>query len=115
MENSTYELTVAGVTRQLPIIQIAPDLAIASFVILGDCELVTAAAPLLALERASREAHTASEHAEALAALVSDVSGGVVSGGGVSPQPTRQSSMHRQSKSSFFIVNLAYRNRVSPL
>ena len=29
-------------------IQIAPDLAIASFVILGDCELVTAAAPLLA-------------------------------------------------------------------
>lgn len=48
MENSIYELTVAGVTRQLPIIQIAPDLAIASFVILGDCELVTAAAPLLA-------------------------------------------------------------------
>ena len=48
MENATYELTVAGVTRQLPIIQIAPDLAIASFVILGDCELVTAAAPLLA-------------------------------------------------------------------
>ena len=48
MENSTYELTVAGLTRQLPIIQIAPDLAIASFVILGDCELVTAAAPLLA-------------------------------------------------------------------
>ncbi|MCI8441136.1 MAG: adenine phosphoribosyltransferase [Provencibacterium sp.] len=42
-----YELSVAGVTRQLPIIQIAPDLAIASFVILGDCELVTAAAPLL--------------------------------------------------------------------
>ena len=48
MENSIYELTVAGITRQLPIIQIAPDLAIASFVILGDCELVTAAAPLLA-------------------------------------------------------------------
>ena len=48
MENSIYELTVAGVTRQLPVIQIAPDLAIASFVILGDCELVTAAAPLLA-------------------------------------------------------------------
>lgn len=48
MENATYELTVAGITRQLPIIKIAPDLAIASFVILGDCELVTAAAPLLA-------------------------------------------------------------------
>ncbi len=43
-----YELNVAGVTRQLPIMQVAPDLAIASFVILGDCELVTAAAPLLA-------------------------------------------------------------------
>ena len=46
--NECYELNVAGVTRQLPIIQIAPNLAIASFVILGDCELVTAAAPLLA-------------------------------------------------------------------
>ena len=43
-----YELNVAGVTRQLPIIPISPELAIASFVILGDCELVTAAAPLLA-------------------------------------------------------------------
>ena len=43
-----YELKVAGLTRQLPVMQIAPDLAIASFVILGDCELVTAAAPLLA-------------------------------------------------------------------
>ena len=42
-----YELSVAGVTRQLPIMQIAPDLAIASFVFLGDCELVTKAAPLL--------------------------------------------------------------------
>ena len=51
MEDSTYELTVAGVTRQLPIIRIAPDLAIASFVILGDCELVSAAAPLLAAKR----------------------------------------------------------------
>ena len=43
-----YELNVAGVTRQLPIIPISPERAIASFVILGDCELVTAAAPLLA-------------------------------------------------------------------
>ena len=43
-----YELNVAGVTRQLPIMQISDILAIASFVILGDCELVTAAAPLLA-------------------------------------------------------------------
>jgi adenine phosphoribosyltransferase len=30
-----YELNVAGVTRQLPIIPISPELAIASFVILG--------------------------------------------------------------------------------
>lgn len=44
----TYALEVAGVTRTLPIIQIADDLSIASFVILGDTELVTAAAPLLA-------------------------------------------------------------------
>lgn len=43
-----FELHVAGLTRQLPIIQVADDLAIASFVILGDCELVTAAAPLIA-------------------------------------------------------------------
>lgn len=43
-----YELNVAGLTRQLPIMQVADDLCIASFVILGDCELVTAAAPLLA-------------------------------------------------------------------
>lgn len=46
MENY-YTLKVAGVTRHLPIMQIADDLAIASFVILGDCELVTKAAPLL--------------------------------------------------------------------
>lgn len=41
----TYTLNVAGVTRQLPIIQISEDLAIASFVILGDTELVSAVAP----------------------------------------------------------------------
>ncbi|GAA4714386.1 phosphoribosyltransferase family protein [Brevibacillus fulvus] len=44
----TYTLEVAGVTRHLPIVQVADDLSIASFVILGDTELVTAAAPLLA-------------------------------------------------------------------
>ena len=43
-----YELKVGGVTRQLPIVPISDELAIASFVILGDCELVTAVAPLLA-------------------------------------------------------------------
>ena len=44
----TYTLEVAGVTRELPIMPIAENLSIASFVILGDTELVTAAAPLLA-------------------------------------------------------------------
>lgn len=44
----TYELNVAGVTRELPIIAINDDLKIASFIVLGDTELVTAAAPLLA-------------------------------------------------------------------
>lgn len=46
--SDTYELHVAGLVRRLPLIPIRPDLAIASFVILGDQELVTAAAPLLA-------------------------------------------------------------------
>ncbi|MDN9009387.1 phosphoribosyltransferase family protein [Brevibacillus laterosporus] len=44
----TYTLEVAGITRHLPIIPITEKLSIASFVILGDTELVTAAAPLLA-------------------------------------------------------------------
>ncbi|MDF2682989.1 MAG: adenine phosphoribosyltransferase [Brevibacillus sp.] len=43
----TYTLAVAGVTRELPIMPIAEDLSIASFVILGDAELVAVAAPLL--------------------------------------------------------------------
>lgn len=42
-----YTLNVAGVTRQMPIIQVSEALAIASFVILGDCEIVTKAAPLI--------------------------------------------------------------------
>ncbi len=40
----TYELKVAGLTRQLPIIQINEKLKIASFVILGETELVIACA-----------------------------------------------------------------------
>ena len=47
MENC-YTLEVAGLTRNLPIIKISDSLAIASFVILGDCELVVRTAPLLA-------------------------------------------------------------------
>lgn len=44
----TYTLEVAGLTRELPVILINDKLSIASFVILGDTELVCAAAPLLA-------------------------------------------------------------------
>ena len=42
-----YTLEVAGVTRQLPIMQVSDTLRIASFVILGDCEIVTKSAPLI--------------------------------------------------------------------
>lgn len=42
-----YTLEVAGVTRHLPIMPVSDSLAIASFVILGDCEIVTSAAPLI--------------------------------------------------------------------
>ena len=40
----TYSIKVAGVERELPIIKISDSLCIASFVILGDAELVCAAA-----------------------------------------------------------------------
>ena len=42
-----YTLEVAGVTRQLPIMQVSDTLCIASFVILWDCEIVTKSAPLI--------------------------------------------------------------------
>jgi len=45
-----YTLEVAGVTRQLPIMQVSDSLCIASFVILGDCEIVTQAAPMIEAE-----------------------------------------------------------------
>ncbi|MBU5437261.1 adenine phosphoribosyltransferase [Tissierella sp. MSJ-40] len=40
-----YTIQVAGVTRELPIVQVNDNLCIASFVILGDTELVCATAP----------------------------------------------------------------------
>jgi len=40
----TYNIEVAGVKRELPVIEIKENLSIASFVILGDTELVCAAA-----------------------------------------------------------------------
>ncbi len=46
--HKSYDLTVAGITRNLPIVKVSDDLEIASFVILGDTELVCAAAKELA-------------------------------------------------------------------
>lgn len=46
-EQSTYNLEIAGLTRQLPIIPVNEKLSIASFVILGDTELVVRVAPEL--------------------------------------------------------------------
>jgi adenine phosphoribosyltransferase len=45
---NTYTLHIGGLTRVLPIVQISDELSIASFVILGDTELVSTAAPLVA-------------------------------------------------------------------
>ena len=44
MANRYYELTVAGVKRQLPVLNVTKDLAIAGFTMLGDNELVDACA-----------------------------------------------------------------------
>ena len=41
----TYRLEICGLTRELPIIAVSPGVSIASFVILGDTELVTKVAP----------------------------------------------------------------------
>jgi adenine phosphoribosyltransferase len=41
----TYQLEICGLKRELPIIAISPGVSIASFVILGDTELVCAVAP----------------------------------------------------------------------
>lgn len=42
-----YVLELLGLTRRLPVLEVRPGLSIASFVILGDTELVTAAAAAL--------------------------------------------------------------------
>jgi adenine phosphoribosyltransferase len=43
----TYTLSICGLERKLPIMKVAPKLSIASFVILGDTELVCRVAPEL--------------------------------------------------------------------
>lgn len=48
MVEKYYAITVAGVERQLPVVELNESLAVASFVILGDCELVCAASKELA-------------------------------------------------------------------
>lgn len=45
---NTYSLKLLSLERKLPLIKIKEDLAIASFVILGDTELVQAVAPVIA-------------------------------------------------------------------
>lgn len=42
-----FELEIAGLKRRLPIVQVSDEIALASFVILGDQELVAAAAPMI--------------------------------------------------------------------
>ena len=44
----TYTLHVAGLTRELAIIKLSYDVSIASFVILGDTEIVKKTAPMIA-------------------------------------------------------------------
>lgn len=44
----TFTLKVAGLTRELSIIKLSYDLSIASFVILGDTEIVEKTAPIIA-------------------------------------------------------------------
>lgn len=46
-KDKTYTLEIAGLTRHLPIVPINDDISIASFVILGDTELVCKVAPEL--------------------------------------------------------------------
>lgn len=44
----TYTLTIGDIKRELPIVAVSDELSIASFVILGDTELVLYTAPILA-------------------------------------------------------------------
>lgn len=48
MAERFYELHVAGCTRQLPVLNVSHELAIAGFVMLGDVELTSACAKALA-------------------------------------------------------------------
>ena len=47
-ETETYKLSLAGIERDLPLVEVAPGLRIASFVMLGDTKLVEAVGLALA-------------------------------------------------------------------
>ena len=47
MVSKSYTLKICGLQRELPVIPITPELSIASFVILGDTELICKVAPEL--------------------------------------------------------------------
>ena len=51
---TTYRLKICGLTRELPIIPVSDSLAIASFVILGDTQLIETSAEALAKQLALR-------------------------------------------------------------
>src|SRR5436309_821079 len=55
-ERDTYTVDVAGVTRELPLFEVAPGVRIAILNILGDTELVKAAADALSGQIATLEA-----------------------------------------------------------
>ena len=47
LDIKTYEINIAGLVRELPVVQVADNLAIASFVLLGDAQLCIKAAEVL--------------------------------------------------------------------
>lgn len=57
MTRETYSVEIAGLTRHLPIFQVAPGVKIAIFNMLGDTHIVKAAAAVLAERLAHTPAH----------------------------------------------------------
>lgn len=57
MTRQTYSVEIAGLTRHLPIFEVAPGIKIAIFNMLGDTHIVKAAAAVLAERLANTPAH----------------------------------------------------------
>lgn len=55
MDSKTYSVEVAGLVRELPLVEVAPGVKIALLNILGDTELVRASAQALARQLAERD------------------------------------------------------------